>query len=349
MERPKSILTALFVLATGIPTLAQTTTTININVAGKARSGVVHVPAGVSKPPVVFFVHGYGGSGTGFANDTKGNVVADREKFIAVYPSAIGGSWSMQDTADYPFLRALLDEVDTRYKIDRERVYCAGFSQGGFISNGVGYKHARIFAAVAPVSGHIPSFSTAAPLPRPVPVLTTFGTKDISDVASFMKDIDTWLKLNGCDRASAKVQRPYPPGRSGSNVSRTTYKCAQGSEVAYDSVIGGQHGWPMDATRSVNATEEAWAFFKRFTLSGTTSASPRTAAAPFGAAYRDGMVRLQGADGIQAVRVSDPSGRQVVAATVREQAFEFRNKPRGIYLATGTGGGRVHSFRFTIP
>ena len=178
---------AVFLAAAG--SFAQTTQTISFKVGGTARSGVVHVPAGVNKPPVVFFVHGYGGNGAGFANDTKADKVADREKFIAVYPSANGGAWSMYDTSEYPFLRMLLDTVDARYKIDRNRVYCAGFSQGGFISFGLGYKHPEIFAAVAPVSGHIPSFSTAAALPRPVPMFLTFGTNDISNVASFMADV----------------------------------------------------------------------------------------------------------------------------------------------------------------
>jgi len=201
---------------------------------------------------------------------------------------------------------------------------------------------------VAPVSGHIPSFSTAAPLPRPVPVLTTFGTKDISDVASFMKDIDTWLKLNNCDRSSAKVQRPYPAGRTASNVSRTTYKCAGGSEVAYDSVIGGQHGWPMDATRSVNSTEEAWAFFKRFTLSGTTSVEPRHGIVPVRASFRDGLVLLRGAEEVASVRVTDPRGRVVAVAAVRDGRFEFAHQPRGVYLATDTRDGR-RAFKFAVP
>lgn len=342
----------LFLLATmalGTKALAQTTQTLSFNAAGKARSAVVYIPSGVSKPPVVFFVHGYGGNGAAFANDTKGNKVADREKFIAIYPSAIGGSWSMQDTSDYPFIRALLDTVDARHKIDRNRVYCTGFSQGGFISNGVGYKHAQIFAAVAPTSGHIPSFSTAAPLKRPVPILTTFGTKDVSDVASFMKDINTWLKLNDCNTASPKVERPYPARNKKSVVSRTTYTCAQGSEVMYDSVMGGEHEWAMDTVTHVNTTEEVWAFFKRFTLSGTLSTTPRDGSTPVGAAFRNGMVKLQGADGIVSVQVSDLRGRLVANAVVREQTFEFRNKPRGIYIAIGTDGDRERSFKVAVP
>jgi poly(3-hydroxybutyrate) depolymerase len=329
---------------------AQTTLTLNFNVAGKSRNAVVYVPAGTNKPPVVYFVHGYGGNGAGFANDTKGNKVADREKFIAIYPSAIGGSWSMQDTSDYPFLEALLDTVDRRFKIDRERVYCSGFSQGGFISNGVGYKHPEIFAAVAPVSGHIPSFSTSAPLKRPVPILTTFGTNDISDVASFMADINAWIRLNGCNTASKKTEKPYPARNKNSQVARITYTCSQGTEVVYDSVITGGHEWAMDTVRKVNTTEEVWAFFKRFTKSGPAGIQPRTTSmGSFQATYRDESIRLIGADGTRSVRVSNLDGTVLMTATVVNGQVAFSGRPSGIYLVSANAGSGFHCAMINVP
>ena len=342
---------AVFLAAAG--SFAQTTQTISFKVGGTARSGVVHVPAGVNKPPVVFFVHGYGGNGAGFANDTKADKVADREKFIAVYPSANGGAWSMYDTSEYPFLRMLLDTVDARYKIDRNRVYCAGFSQGGFISYGMGYKHPEIFAAVAPVSGHIPSFSTAAALPRPVPMFLTFGTNDISNVASFMADVSTWLKLGGCDISSRRIQHPYPATNRNSTVARITYSCAQGSEVVIDSVVGGGHEWAMDTVKKVNTTEEVWAFFKRFTRSGTTSVGVEAQAdvpALLHASYRAGRVRLHGAGEENGrVIVTDLEGRTVRTLAVSGASFVFDGMPTGVYLVRVDARNGSRASRFTIP
>jgi len=317
---------------------AQSTVTLNFNFAGKSRNAVVYVPAGISNPPVVYFVHGYGGSGSGFANDTKGNKLADREKFIAIYPSAIGGSWSMQDTSDYPFLEALLDTVDKRYKVDRERVYCTGFSQGGFISNGVGYKHPEIFAAVAPVSGHIPSFSTSTPLKRPVPILTTFGTNDISDAASFMADINTWLKLDGCNTASKRTEKPYPARNKNSQVARITYTCAQGTEVVYDSVITGGHEWTMDTVKKVNTTEEVWAFFKRFTKSGPAAVQPRASrTGSFQATYRAGTIQLSGTEGLRSVRVTNLAGTLQATSQIENGVFAFAGRRHGVYLVIAEG------------
>ena len=350
MNRPM-FLSALLGFALAGTGFAQTTQTIGFKVGGVARSAVVHVPAGATKMPVVYFVHGFGGNGAGFAADTKADKVADREKFIAVYPSAIGGSWSMYDTADYPFLRALLDTVDARYHIDRQRVYCAGFSQGGFISFGLGYKHPEIFAAVAPVSGHIPSFSTSAPLKRPVPMFLTFGTDDVSNVASFMADANTWLKLNSCKAGSKKTQRPYPANHSNSPVVRITYACAQGSEVMIDSVVGGTHEWAMDTVRKVNTTEEIWAFFKRFTLSGTAAVAPvyGNRNDRLSASYRDGRVFLEGADEARGVRVTNLAGEWVANATVVDHSFAFAGKPSGLYLVTTVGTFGSRSVAIEMP
>lgn len=272
MGRPQ-----LFVISLGLIlgiSHSQTTETVSFKVGGVQRSFELHIPGGFSQElPLVLFVHGYGGSGKGFANETQANGLADREGFIAVHPSAVTNSWSMQDTSEYPFLLAIIDSVNVRHKVDRNRVYCAGFSQGGFISFGLGYKHPEVFAAVAPVSGHIPSFSTAKPLSRPVPILITFGTKDMPPLASFDADIETWKKLDSCSNTKTVV-KPYPASKPNSVVARISYtSCAQGSEVVVDSVIGGTHIWNMNTTNNVNTTEEVWAFFKKHAIA-TKPATP---------------------------------------------------------------------------
>lgn len=337
------------VLALTVSGPAQNTVNLNFDIGGKPRNAVVYVPSGIQNPPVVYLVHGYGGDGAGFANDTRGNAVADREKFIAIYPSASNKSWNMYDSSDYPFLRALLDSVDRRYRVDRNRVYCAGFSQGGFISNGLGYKHPDLFAAVAPVSGHMPSFSTSTPLRRAIPVLTKFGTNDISDVASFMKDIETWLRLDSCDRTSPKVQRPYPADRPNSAISRTTYTCARGIEVAYDSVIGGGHTWSMDTQRNTNTTEEVWEFFKKYSLpTATGTTRDREFHPQLRARFQGGQLRIEGQDGKTAY-VTDLRGERVAQGVVRHGGLGFAGHSRGVYLLRVAGKSGVRTVPITVP
>lgn len=341
MARP-SILPAIALLLLAVAAGAQTTRTFTYNVKGVSRSFVAHVPAGIAKPPVVFFVHGYGGNGAGFAKDTKADAIADREKFIAVYPSAVGGSWSMYDSADYPFLRSIVDTVDAYWKIDRSRVYCTGFSQGGFISFGLGYKHPEIFAAVAPVSGHVPSFSTSAPLKRPVPMFLTFGTNDISNVASFLADLAIWKRLDTCT-GSPVTQRPYPARRPRSIVSRTTWTCAHGSEVVIDSVIGGGHEWAMDTVTKVNTTEEVWAFLKRFSIQGTTAVDARPATPGVSSArWERGVVHWAALRSGASVELRDARGALEFSGVAKAGAIACGTLPSGLHVVTsGAGRGTI--------
>jgi poly(3-hydroxybutyrate) depolymerase len=345
MIRP-ALSAAACILTLAASGIAQTTQTLSMQVDGKPHSTVIHVPAGVTKPPVVFFIHGANGSGSGFANDTKGNTTADREKFIAVYPSASsnGGSgiWDdMQGTSNFPFFFAILDTLDARYHVDRDRVYMTGFSQGGFISYVAACSYSDKFAAVAPVSGHSGS---SCNIKRPVPIFMTFGAQE--GASSFLGDLNTWLKLDKCPSTST-ITKPYPASNANSKAVRVAYgPCDQNTSVLMDSIIGQGHQWP--SASNLNQADEVWAFFKQYSLSGATAAHPRAAAdrGPIPAAYAGGMVRLGGAAEGARVRVTDTQGRLVASATVRQGRFAFRNRPRGLYLIDA--GGAVPS-KFIVP
>ena len=347
----RQFLIPVLVLAAVLAGYCQTTQTISFRVGSATRSFVAHVPSGISNPPLVFFVHGYGGSGSAFANDTKADKVADREKFIAVYPSAISGSWGMNDTTDYPFLLAIIDTVDARYHIDRNRVYCTGFSQGGFISYGLAYKYPNKFAAVAPVSGHIPSFATATTIRRTVPVFMTFGTNDVSNVASFMADLTKWLSWDSCP-GTRTTTRPYPAARPKSVITRVTYTCAGKTVVVYDSVVGGPHEWAMDTVTKVNTSEEVWAFLKQFSLPVTSAACPQADMVrrePVSAAYSAGVVRFRGAAEQSPVRIIDIRGRTVADGAVKQGRFAFQKRPGGIYFVRIEGKDGAAPLTMMVP
>ena len=165
--------------------------------------------------------------------------VADREKFVAVYPSAVGGTWDYAGAKnDYTFFKAIIDTAVSRYGVDRERVYVTGFSQGGGEAVYAAFNYPDVFAAVAPVS----SVGSGAPAPkRPVPILLTFGTKDLYTPATFMSSVASWVKIDSC-KGSPIVVRPYPTTNSKSVVTRIIYgDCAQGTRIVVDSIQGGGH------------------------------------------------------------------------------------------------------------
>ncbi len=287
---------AACVVSLTVSGFSQTKSTLSLKVAGKTRSCALYVPSGIAKPAVVFFVHGANGSGGNFENETKGDVTADKNKFIALYPSAsangAGGIWEdMSGTGNFPFFMALLDSLDARYKIDRNRVYMTGFSQGGFISFAAACYYSDVFAAVAPVSGHS---NTACTLKRPVPMFMTFGAQE--GAASFLKDRDSWLKWDNCP-SQETIAKPYPSSNPSSKAVRVAYgPCGQGTHVLVDSIIGQGHQWP-GASNLVQA-DEVWAFFQQYTLN-ESSAIPtagydyRPPRKAFPVSFAGGTMRLE--------------------------------------------------------
>lgn len=342
-------LAAACLLALAASAAAQKTETLSLQVEGKTRSVIIHVPAGISNPPVAFFVHGAGGKGFWFQRETQADVTADREKFITVYPSASSdgeaGTWQdMQGTSNFSFFFAVLDLLDARYKIDRKRIYMTGFSQGGFISYAAACHYSDVFAAIAPSSGHSPQ--TCA-LKRPVPVFMTFGAKE--GPASFIKDMDAWVKMNNCQSQPARVS-PYPASQPGSRIGRVSYlACDQGTQVVMDSVSGMGHLWTGPTYRS--QADEVWAFFKQFSLENPVEVHPHkpTSRPPFSASYADGFLRLESRGEVSQVTVTDTRGEVIAVMTGRQPWIDFRNKPRGVYVVTVSGSAGPSSRIFAIP
>jgi poly(3-hydroxybutyrate) depolymerase len=327
--------------------------TDSFKVAGVMRYYSVHAPGGLgSNPPLVFTIHGYNIDGPLMEAITQMDKVADRDKFIIVYPSALNKSWNMTTGGDdLTFIVAIIDTIDARYHINRNRIYVTGFSQGGFMSFLLGCKYSDIFAAIAPVSGLLNGTCT---LKRPVPLFLKFGTKDVATPASFMSSVNSWLKLDSCP-STPVVTRPYPSSNPKSKVTRLYYgPCARGSEVVVDTVAGGTHDWVLNADTNVNTSEEVWAFLKNFTLNGNTGVTGKESSAAqheaVSVCYFSGIVRLRGAGEKSMARILDTRGRLVASKAVTQSRFVLDNKPGGgVYVVmVNTRNGPV-AVRMVIP
>lgn len=322
---------------------------LKMQLGGVARTYVLHVPTGLpSQPPLMFVLCGHGMTGADQQRDTKMDGIADREKFIVVYPDAIDKNWDQAGDSDFRYFLALLDTIDAKYHIDRDRVYAAGFSQGAGMAHAVGCGYADRFAAVAPVSGNIPA--TCKPS-RAIPMFLTFGTKDIATPEKFMSSASAWAKLDECP-ATPKVIRPYPAGNANSLVTRIAWgPCKNGTEVIADSIKDGPHEWPMNTATKVNNSEEVWSFFKQFTLKGGATALPRPPAArgALRASYAGGMVRVLGAGERATVRILDPQGRLLAEAPAGSGLIDFRGKPAGVYRVLVGGDGPLAALRLVVP
>ncbi len=268
---------------------------------GLARTYHVHLPPAVSagKPlPLLLALHGRLGDGAGQARLTNFNAVADQYGFIVVYPDGYLRSWAdgrgttPADKAgvdDVAFLGAVLDAVMAREKVDASRVYVAGMSNGGFMTERLGCDLARRFAAIAVVAASFDQrlASRCAPS-RPLPVLLIHGSDDPlvpesgglldgEPVLSMAETVARWAALAGCGATPVVIQLPILVD-DGTSVTRSTYGgCQGGARVVYYDVLGAGHTWPDGfqylpvsligkTSRNLDASVTIWRFFQDYHL-----------------------------------------------------------------------------------
>lgn len=113
---------------------------------------------------------------------TKLNETAEKHKFLIAYPNAIDKSWGIMPdkvAKDLAFFDALLARISGNYKIDPDRVYVLGMSNGGYFAHLVGKERSKTIAAVASHSGPL-GLQTLAGIKaeRKFPVMIIHGDKD---------------------------------------------------------------------------------------------------------------------------------------------------------------------------
>lgn len=157
--------------------------------------------------PVVLMLHGWRGTGTSFQDWFEMEKYTD-DQAIVVYPDAAAGIWDFRGETDLDFLATVLDEVGSRWKVDRSRVLAFGFSYGAKMAQHLGCRRPDLVKAVAAGAG-----SWAARTPtcvRPVPVLMMHRTTDTNEsMAEARAAADRWAAFEGC---GASPPAPSPLG-----------------------------------------------------------------------------------------------------------------------------------------
>lgn len=217
--------------------------------------------------PLVFDLHGSGGTSAGQARNSGFEEVAAQEGFAVASLQADGGRWNVpvQDNRadDVAFVSDVIDHVAAQLCIDKARIYATGFSGGGRMSSQLACSLNNRIAAVAPVSG----LRWPAPCAgRPIPVLTFHGLADQQNpysgkaegrgaewLESVPDALSGWARHNGC---ASNVVLDDPAGP----LSIMRYlDCREGAEVRMIRIDGLGHTW----TRTeVDTTAVMWQFFK---------------------------------------------------------------------------------------
>jgi len=272
----------------------------------RERQYIVHLPAGYdgeSTLPVVFVLHGGGGSAQVTQNFTQMNPVADAEGFLAVYPQGFtenssGFVWAdgrgtaadAQGIDDVGFIGKLIDSLGVQYNIDSTRLYACGFSNGGFMTQRLACELDGRFAAIGSLgcSMDVQLFADCAP-EAPLPMLFVAGTADpfVPCEGGFMNinvepivPVDTavqfWVRHNDCQTAEPVADLPNIVVEDNSTAQQLDFTdCECGAEVRFFRLIGAGHTWagvenpaiePLlgETNEDIEASEELWRFFHRF-------------------------------------------------------------------------------------
>lgn len=256
---------------------------VKIKSSGVERTARLVIPAGydATQPtPVVLVFHGYLETAEQIENISQMTPAAAAAGFVVVYPQGISTSWnagkccgssSSSKRPDVQFVSDLLDHLQTQICLDPKRIYAAGFSNGGMLSNRLACELSHRLAAIGPVAGPL-AIDECLPQ-RVMPVIEFHGTSDfivpyagggLSGTRSVQDNIEFWQKNAWCtDTAPAEVFQ------NGDSTCTEYNQCKDGAAIRLCTVQGGGHQWPGGKsagpagklTQDVSASTEMLKFF----------------------------------------------------------------------------------------
>lgn len=297
-----SMMVLLAIMADDPATLTPGDHSRTLTVAGRQRNYLVHVPKSYSgkKPvPVVLALHGGASNAAQMVHFCGLDEKSDQAGFLAVYPNGTGrteqlltwnggnccGYAQEQKVDDVEFIRKLLDDLSIIAKVDADRVFATGMSNGAIMSYRLASELSDRIAAIAPVSG--PMGTAECHPKRPVSVLHFHGTDDKfapfkggqgerslsqTDFFSVEHSIGRWVKANECTAEPVVTHEPAK-FEDGTKVTRKTYGGGKNSaEVVLIEIEGGGHTWPGrkppllylgKSTKNISVNDVMWEFFEK--------------------------------------------------------------------------------------
>ena len=262
------------------------------------------LPANMDAPaPLVIVLHGGGGNGSAIAEITAFDALAEREGFIAAFPSAYMRHWyddrNIRLTDSHPefvddvgFIAAMIDAIAAQHPVDLGRVYIAGASNGAMLAFRLTREIGHRIAAVGAVMGLLPEHYRNHGEPEvAMPICLIHGTADpivpytggemrvqrkfYGNALSVDDTVAYWVAHNHCITPPTIEELPESDDENSMLVRRETYEYGtDNAEVVLFVVQGGGHTWPGGkqyagewligkTCSNFNATEAIWEFFQR--------------------------------------------------------------------------------------
>lgn len=254
----------VLILLSAAHTCAYKKQSIDINVNNQNRNMVVFTPTTLpAHSPLFIVTHGMNQDPEYQYGSDKMYEMIDTAKFVIAYLRSDDNTWDIGGTKDQNFVIKTIDEMASRFDIDRERVYWSGFSMGSMLIHHCLPSMQDKIAAFAPTSGIQFSESPWNNCKKPVNLLECIAYGD--DVFGYEQYgihayIENYAKHDNHPNYSKTTNyKPISSSWYNGDLEKWTGG-VNGGEVWLYSYNNGGH-WPMDLNRHL-----IWNFCKRFYL-----------------------------------------------------------------------------------
>lgn len=277
-----------------------------ITVDGTEREYYVHVPniyTGNTAVPIVFMLHGTSGNGEEFYDRSGWKEVADTANFIAVFPSSMRyciidpqdgqkttTKWNTTPDAewvfctgqnprdDIKFLRTVIAELETKFKVDGKRIFLAGFSNGGQMAAKCAVSLSDKLAAVVESAGSFAIDTTYTPL-RKLPVLFQRGNEDYGPgntgpalPMSRMNELisvsngTAWYRTSQAHIRNFSLNTSFVISGDTTKISFADYTGISGNPFKMAMIKGLAHAYPNGTNHPMHAATVNWQWFRQYSL-----------------------------------------------------------------------------------
>lgn len=270
------------------------------------RNVTFHVPKKLKRRnrSLVLCLHDGGDNPEGVARITRKGFekLSESNNFIVGYPEALNEYWNdaredsislshFKEIDDVGYIQKVIEYAIDSFRIDPQRIYIAGFSEGGLM----GFKLAceipnqiKGFAMVA-ASLSLDQIVECTP-DTTVSFMMISGTRDpilpydggqmiveeqeLGSMLAAEEAINYWLEENDCSDRSSNKEMANRDTFDETRSEKITYSdCKNKNKIVLIKVVNGGHSWPGGrqyqtkknigrVSQDFLATEEIWKFFK---------------------------------------------------------------------------------------
>jgi|GEM_PF-776150 len=249
---------------------------------GVKHDFILSLPDEVENAPLIVMFHGAGDSPenfrrtSGFDNDAlpKGYAVCYVGGTVNGKAGRNSRSWNYgrlePDNDDVGFIKALVNYLADEYSIDKEHVFCAGFSNGGFMNFRLALEAQDTVLACVSVGGDLcKTLWKVRPEKNDVGMLVVYGENDESIPKNFDGSSKTALDPAIEDVIDYMASSNGLEKKSEDEIGDGSILCKYGADSDKDMVWSvvvndGKHGWPTKELDGFSVNELILEFFENW-------------------------------------------------------------------------------------